>query len=740
MQFQMLGPMEAVRDGMPVGLGGIRQRATLGFLLLQPNRVVATSTLLKALWPMDDAPTSARKILQNAVWGLRGVLSPGGGTDGSVALLTQAPGYMLRVDVEQVDAFRFQHRVAHGRGELAAGRAASAATLLREALALWRGPALADLAEVGIVWSETAALQNTRLVAMEEYFEAELALGRHHAILSQLEAMVEAHPLRERLCGQLMLALYCCGRQADALNVFARVRSALVESLGLEPGHGLRSLQHAILTHDPMLAAGKPHLETVSVSTATPIRTLVSLDQHLPTLDEEIEAVQGTAATVEPAAGTRSRVSAVMIRTRRDLDRAGTDGRSVDETLERAAQTIREVVESFGGVLAASLGSVSLALFGVSGRDAKAPSSAVSASLEIRERLSGTIDTGEQAQACSLANHLVVVTGEALVRQPPEGAGPPAVNGSLLDECYTLLSSVPGGEIYACDETRRLTETLFVYREGVAADDASGWRIEGFREAEISCRQTPIVDREGEIDLLCHLLDRTRHRAAPHLVTVVGEPGTGKTACAQEFERRAAAEAPDTQFLQCGVSSVCAEDDAMVFIADVVAACCGIVPSDSLAVARAKLTTTVLRLLAGEENPTQVLARLMPLIDGGYVVVCHMDIRGLLETVRLLLEKRAAESPFVVVIDDLDRAHDVLLDFVENLADSASPSPLLILATAQPKLLDRRPTWGGGKRHAATITLDPVDRGRRAVAAISVPEQRQRATGKGGRCRRCTAR
>ncbi|MFD0382195.1 BTAD domain-containing putative transcriptional regulator [Streptomyces stramineus] len=222
--------------------------------MLHANRVVATSALLNALWETDDAPASARKILQNAVWGLRGTLFTDGCSPGSATLLTQAPGYMLRVAPHHVDLHLFHRQAEDGRAKLAAGAPEEAAALLRDALALWRGPALADLREAGIAWPELTAVQNSRLDAMEDYCEAELACGRHHAVLGDLEAMVENGPLRERTCGQLMLALYRCGRQADALNVYGRVRSALVEELGLEPGRDLRDLQQAILTQDRALA------------------------------------------------------------------------------------------------------------------------------------------------------------------------------------------------------------------------------------------------------------------------------------------------------------------------------------------------------------------------------------------------------------------------------------------------------------------------------------------------------
>ncbi|MFF8972853.1 BTAD domain-containing putative transcriptional regulator [Streptomyces sp. NPDC014995] len=266
----MLGPLEVVSDGQVIDLGGSKQRATLGFLLLQPNQVVPTSRLLNALWSVGEAPVTARKILQNAVWGLRRKLSPEEAGNGAV-LRTQSPGYTLETDPGRIDLHCFRRMVEEGRAELAAGRPDDAALRLRQALGLWRGTVLSDLVEVGVVWPELTAVQNSRLDVLEDYFEAELDCGRHYTVLSEIEAVVDSEPLRERSCGQLMRALYRCGRQADALGVYSRLRSSLVEDLGLEPGRELQMLQQAILVHDPALQYVPPASPPVTVSsTAVP--------------------------------------------------------------------------------------------------------------------------------------------------------------------------------------------------------------------------------------------------------------------------------------------------------------------------------------------------------------------------------------------------------------------------------------------------------------------------------------
>ncbi|MEU8652031.1 BTAD domain-containing putative transcriptional regulator [Streptomyces sp. NPDC048737] len=255
--------MEVISGGQPISLGGSKQRATLGYLLLHPNQTVPISKLLKALWSVEEAPMTARKILQNSIWSLRRKLVTGAAAEAPVALRTQPPGYSLDVALERVDLHLFHRWVREGRTRLEAGEPDAAATLLSDALQLWRGPALADLTEVGLLWPELTTLQNMRLDVLEDVFEAQLACGRHYAVLGELESLVENEPLRERACGQLMRALYRCGRQSDALGVFSRLRAQLVEELGLEPSRELQQLQQAILTHDLALqlvpAPGGPY-------------------------------------------------------------------------------------------------------------------------------------------------------------------------------------------------------------------------------------------------------------------------------------------------------------------------------------------------------------------------------------------------------------------------------------------------------------------------------------------------
>jgi DNA-binding SARP family transcriptional activator len=243
MEFRILGPLE-VRDGdHTIPLAGGRQRALLTLLLLNANEALSTDRLVEELWG-EDAPATAPKVVQNHVSQLRRALGDG-------LLVTQGGGYAVRVEPGSIDAERFEVLLAEGKSALAAGNAGRASEALREALALWRGPPLAEFAFEPFAHSEIARLEERRLVALEERIEADLALGHHSDLVGELEVLAGEHPLRERLQRQLMLALYRSGRQAEALDVYQAARGALVEELGIEPARELRDLHQAILRQDP---------------------------------------------------------------------------------------------------------------------------------------------------------------------------------------------------------------------------------------------------------------------------------------------------------------------------------------------------------------------------------------------------------------------------------------------------------------------------------------------------------
>jgi DNA-binding SARP family transcriptional activator len=245
-QFRILGPLEVEGPEGIVKLGGAKQRALLALLLVHANEVVPTHRLVEVLWP-DDPPADAAKALQVHVSRLRRAL----GSDD--VLQTRPGGYLVRVGAASFDLPMFVERAAEGRALLAAGDAAGARAALASALELWRGAPLAELAAEPFARSEIEGLEERRLAAVEDRIEADLALGAHGAVAAELEALVARHPLRERLRGQLMLALYRSGRQAEALDTYREARRTLVEELGIEPGRPLQELEQAILRQDAAL-------------------------------------------------------------------------------------------------------------------------------------------------------------------------------------------------------------------------------------------------------------------------------------------------------------------------------------------------------------------------------------------------------------------------------------------------------------------------------------------------------
>jgi predicted ATPase/DNA-binding SARP family transcriptional activator/tetratricopeptide (TPR) repeat protein len=253
-ELRFLGPVQAVRAGRDVPLGGPRQRAVLALLALEAGRVVPAGRLVEEVW-RGRPPLGAAKTLRSYVSRLRSALAP------EVTVASRGGGYALSAGPDQVDVRRFERLVAEGRAVLGGGEAVAAGNRFREALGLWRGPALADVAEVEPLAREGARLEELRLAAVEGRLEADLAAGRHVEVAGELEGLVGEFPLRERLWRLLMLALYRGGRQADALAAYQRARAVLAGELGLEPGPELRELERAVLRQEvpPLAPQGNRH-------------------------------------------------------------------------------------------------------------------------------------------------------------------------------------------------------------------------------------------------------------------------------------------------------------------------------------------------------------------------------------------------------------------------------------------------------------------------------------------------
>ena len=244
MQFRLLGPLEVNAGAISVSLGGPKQRAVLAHLLLRPNQLVPSETLIDELWG-DEPPETARNTLQTYVSHLRKALGEG-------RLLWRPPGYVLMLDPSELDSSRFDDLLRDAKKALAIDTNI-AVSLFDDALALWRGPALADVAAESSLFAEAARLDDLRLAAQEDRIDGLLASGQATRAVGEVEALLARHPLRERLWGQLILALYREGRQAEALGSFQRAREILSDELGIDPSPELVRLQQRILRQDPDL-------------------------------------------------------------------------------------------------------------------------------------------------------------------------------------------------------------------------------------------------------------------------------------------------------------------------------------------------------------------------------------------------------------------------------------------------------------------------------------------------------
>jgi DNA-binding SARP family transcriptional activator len=492
MEFGILGSLAAWEDGCELPLGGPKQRALLAVLLLRANELVPMESLVDELWG-ERPPRSAIKVVHGHVSQLRKALGEG-------ILETRAAGYVLRVGPGALDVERFEGLLERGRRLLAEGDAEQAARLLREGLALWRGPALAEFRYDAFARNEIGRLEELRVVALGQRLEADLALGRGPEVMWELEALVREHPQRESLCGLLMLALYRAGRQADALTVYQGLRARLVDQLGLEPSPALQRLEKAILIHDPAL-------------------------------DAAVEsAPEPAAAASRPHAASNRRIASLVFC---DVDPYTERGEHVDPEslrllMSRCFEVAASVVARRGGTLGGFAGGGVMAVFGaplVREDDAlRALRTAVEirdalASLGVRARIG--VSSGEVVAAAQTGRDALVV-GEAV-----------AV-GKRLQEAAAV------GEVLIGELTRVLV------RDAAQVDPVAPLHLQGrpqpvpaFRvlqagESPERPRAMRFVGRERELGLVQEIWGVVRTERRCELVTIVADAGVGKSRLAAE--------------------------------------------------------------------------------------------------------------------------------------------------------------------------------------------------------------
>ncbi len=488
MEFHVLGPLEALDGGRRVPLRGEKQRALLAALLIRANEVVPEDVLLHELWG-GTPPGSGKAALRVRVSQLRRTLG-----DGGARLVTRAPGYVLEAAEGELDARRFETLLAEGREARLAGDAARAVEVLQTALALWRGPPLADVAYEAFAQAEIARLRELRLTAVEELAEAELALGRHVPLVARLEALVAEHPLRERLRGQLMTALYRSGRQAEALAAYRAGREKLVEELGIEPGAELQELERAVLRQDSRL--------------------------DLP-----------GSAPVPGAAPAREELKLVSVLAVRIAAPSGSDPERARALLDRVHEVTEAEVEAAGGRIEAVVGETVTAAFGVPASREDHVVRALHAALAVRGR------AGEPVRIGLESGHAVFA---------PDGRGA-ALAGPVVSSATRLAAAAEAGGILVGERAAAIVGRSFELGRPGPEGARPLVRAVGPARRPDSRPRPELVGRRRELGALEAAYRACVRRGRPELVTVAGDAGVGKTRLAEELRDLLVAEAPDAR-------------------------------------------------------------------------------------------------------------------------------------------------------------------------------------------------
>ena len=433
MEFRILGPLEMRLGERVLPLSSGRQRTLLALLLLRPGEVVSIDRLIDGLWG-DRPPPTAIDALQVYVSRLRKVLPEG-------TVLTEGPGYRLAVAGEQIDAGRFERLAGEGRAALMERDPERSARLLRDALDLWNGPALADFAYEPFAQGEIARLEELRVGTLEERIEADLACGGAAELVGELEALVGAHPLRERLRGQLMRALYRSGRQAEALQAYQDARHALVDELGIEPSPALRDLERAVLAQDPALVA-------------PPLATAAPPAPRTPTEPERESGAEPPARKVVTVLLSDVVGSSALA--------AELDPERLERVLGRFFDAAAEVVVGHGGTIDKFIGDAVMAVFGVPRVHEDDAARALRAALDLRDVLAALNDQLQRDWGVRIAVRTGVNTGEVMTGDPVSGR---LVTGDSVVVATRLVQGAKAGEILVGERTAAAAAGAFEFGE-----------------------------------------------------------------------------------------------------------------------------------------------------------------------------------------------------------------------------------------------------------------------------------
>jgi class 3 adenylate cyclase len=600
---------------------------------------------------------------------LRKALRAAGGGE---LLQTRPPGYVLQLDRDRLDLGQHE-RLAAEAGLVLEHDPSHAAARLREALALWRGPPLADFAYEPFAQTTIGRLEELRLTTVERWIDAELASGRDRELAGELRTLVAGHPLRERFRAQLMLALYRAGRQAEALEAYQQARSLLVEELGIEPTPALQELHRAVLTHDSSL--DRPLVQTSARLTAN------------------------AAPPAPPAAHRESRKTVTVLAC--DVGPASLGGRLDAEVMravmDRCYQTSAEIVRRHGGTVETFAGDGVMAVFGIPAAHEDDALRALRAAIAVRRALALLNDELNARWKVRLSPRFGLDTGEVVTGDAASGQA--LISGEAVHVASGLQRAAGPGEIVFSEATYRLTrgairaEPARMMTATGKGGKAAAWRLLEVREgaSAISRRfDMPFVGRGRELAQLRSAYERACDEKAPCLFTVFGEAGIGKSRLAAEARLGLLAEAR----VLVGRCQPYGEGITFAALREIVRQALGGEPAHALH-----------QLLAEEPDGARAAAAVAGLLG---LTPAGTTLEEGFWGVRRLCEQLAWLRPLVLVFEDVHWAEATMLDLVEYIAENVCEAPILLLCLARHELLDHRPRWGGGKLNAASVTLEPL--------------------------------
>jgi len=659
MEFRILGPLEVHADGRRIALGGPKQRALLGVLLLHANESISTERLVDELWG-DRPPARAHKLVQGYVSGLRKQLGP-------ARVVTRSPGYLVRIEAGELDALEFDRLVSAAR---TAEEPSDKADRLREALELWRGAALADVRLEGFGAREAERLDEQRLATLLERIEVDLDLGRHTKLVGELEALVAAHPLQERLRALLMLSLYRSGRQADALELYRATRRLLADELGLDPSLELQRLERLVLTHDSEL--DPPRFEArVELPPA-------------PTPPPEPERLRRTVSVVF---GDLAGSTALGERL---------DPETLHGVLDRYSETCADVLERHGGTVEKFIGDAVVAVFGLPSLHEDDALRAVRAAVELRQAVASLSTELRRAWGVGLGIKLAVNSGEVFAG--PGSRRDTFVSGDAINVAARLEEAAAEGEILLGEQTKRLvdpaarTEPLEPLEVKGRVGPVRAWRLLELQAGDLSQIRpptTPFVGRRPELAALERELARAVAEQGCRLCTIVGSPGVGKS----RLVRRLVDKLGDEAVVVVGRCLSYGEGITYRPLAEIVRGLGGGPPRERIR-----------KVLGSAPHAELVSERVLGAIG-------LAEPGGREETfwaVRRLLETAAGELPLVAVFEDVHWAEPTLLDLLEYVAGFSSGAPILLLCLARPELLETRPSWTVPQQGRNVLEVEPL--------------------------------